>query len=110
MSDTELDLEPLTIAAPSLTEAAPDDSTPRAPEGEGASSTCERNLRTVTRVQPGFITPEGAGARVSRTIGLPSLWNLSPFLILDYCDIEPGQGFPDHPHRGMATVTLVLDG
>lgn len=113
MADTELemDIEPLTPAPvaespkSSPTSAAKDNS-----KGSGSSGGGDKTSRTVTRVQPGFMTPEGAGARVSRSIGLPSLWNLSPFLILDYCDIEPGQGFPDHPHRGMATVTMVLDG
>lgn len=101
--DLEMNIEPLT--------PAPGPAAPRPSEmTEGDTSSSDKKSRSVTRVQPGFMTPEGAGARVSRSIGLPSLWNLSPFLILDYCDIEPGQGFPDHPHRGMATVTMVLDG
>lgn len=108
MSDDELTLEPLTDPAPTRNAGE------RGAGGQGASDEAgidgARRSRTVARLQPGFITPEGAGARVSRTLGLPSLWNVSPFLILDYCDLEPGQGFPDHPHRGMATVTLVLDG
>lgn len=101
--DTDLAIEPLAPAP-----AAPPTSGP-APSASTSGSGNQLS-RTVTRVQPGFMTPEGAGARVSRTIGLPSLWNLSPFLILDYCDVAPGQGFPDHPHRGMATVTMVLEG
>lgn len=100
--DMDMAIEPLTPAPQE--EPVTDTSATSAPNEGGKKS------RSVTRVQPGFMTPEGAGARVSRSIGLPSLWNLSPFLILDYCDIEPGQGFPDHPHRGMATVTMVLDG
>ncbi|KAG8746670.1 hypothetical protein FRC10_003974 [Ceratobasidium sp. 414] len=50
-------------------------------------------------------TPEGAGAIVRRSIGSMSLRNLSPFLIL-----TPGSGFPDHPHRGQATVTYMIEG
>ncbi|KXJ96460.1 RmlC-like cupin domain-containing protein [Microdochium bolleyi] len=53
---------------------------------------------------------EGAGARVRRSIGTPQLRNLSPFLMLDHATVAPGAGFPDHPHRGMETVTFVLSG
>jgi redox-sensitive bicupin YhaK (pirin superfamily) len=53
---------------------------------------------------------EGAGARVRRSIGTPSLRNLSPFLMLDHFTIRPGAGFPDHPHRGQETITYLLSG
>ncbi len=53
---------------------------------------------------------EGAGARVRRSIGTPSLRNLSPFLMLDHFSIKPGAGFPDHPHRGQETITYLLQG
>lgn len=107
--DLDMDIEPLTPAPASAPApaGAPADASKLASPPPASS---EGTSRTVSRVQAGFMTPEGAGARVSRSIGLPSLWNLSPFLILDYCDVAPGQGFPDHPHRGMATVTMVLDG
>lgn len=55
-------------------------------------------------------TPEGAGAFVYRSIGSANLRNLSPFLMLDDFAISRGAGFPDHPHTGMSTVTLLLDG
>ncbi|TEB35892.1 pirin domain-containing protein [Coprinellus micaceus] len=53
---------------------------------------------------------EGAGARVRRSIGSMSLRNLTPFLMLDHFRIGNGAGFPDHPHRGQATVTYMLEG
>ncbi|KZV72903.1 pirin domain-containing protein [Peniophora sp. CONT] len=53
---------------------------------------------------------EGAGARVRRSIGSMALRNQTPFLMLDHFYITPGAGFPDHPHRGQATVTYMLDG
>jgi redox-sensitive bicupin YhaK (pirin superfamily) len=46
-----------------------------------------------------------------RTLISPGNWeDYDPFLVLaeDWMH-EPG-GFPDHPHRGIETVTLVLDG
>ncbi|KAF8590579.1 pirin domain-containing protein [Ramaria rubella] len=53
---------------------------------------------------------EGVGARVRRSIGSMSLRNLSPFLMLDHFTVSEGAGFPDHPHRGQATVTYMLEG
>lgn len=53
---------------------------------------------------------EGVGARVRRSIGTPTLRNLSPFLMLDHFRVAKGAGFPDHPHRGQETVTLVMKG
>lgn len=53
---------------------------------------------------------EGAGARVRRSIGVPQLRHLSPFLMLDHFTIGKGAGFPDHPHRGQETITYLLSG
>lgn len=55
-------------------------------------------------------TPEGDGALVRRSIGSMKLRNLSPFLMLDHFHVSKGAGFPDHPHRGQATVTYMLEG
>ncbi|KAI0797680.1 RmlC-like cupin domain-containing protein [Abortiporus biennis] len=55
-------------------------------------------------------TPEGAGALVRRSIGSMKLRNLTPFLMLDHFHVSKGAGFPDHPHRGQATVTYMLEG
>ncbi|BEJ13972.1 hypothetical protein CspHIS471_0311460 [Cutaneotrichosporon sp. HIS471] len=66
--------------------------------------------RSAGKILEAFDTAEGVGARVLRSIGTPALWNLSPFLILDHASVGQGAGFPDHPHRGMATVTYVLEG
>jgi hypothetical protein len=38
---------------------------------------------------------EVAGARVRRSIGVPSLRNFSPFLMLDHFSVPKGAGFPD---------------
>lgn len=36
--------------------------------------------------------------------------NFDPFLMLDEFKVAPPAGFPDHPHRGFSTVTLMLSG
>lgn len=66
--------------------------------------------REVTKKVFAVETPEGAGAVVRRSIGTPQLRNFSPFLMLDHFKVAEGAGFPDHPHRGQATVTYMLDG
>jgi hypothetical protein len=49
---------------------------------------------------------EGVGARVRRSIG--NGVNVDPFLMLDEFKGKRPAGFPDHPHRGMMTVTCVV--
>jgi redox-sensitive bicupin YhaK (pirin superfamily) len=66
--------------------------------------------RTVVKKVLSVETPEGAGALVRRSIGTMNLRNLTPFLMLDHFHVSPGAGFPDHPHRGQATVTYMLEG
>ncbi|PFH54398.1 hypothetical protein AMATHDRAFT_72885 [Amanita thiersii Skay4041] len=66
--------------------------------------------RLVTKKVFAVETPEGAGAVVRRSIGSMNLRNLSPFLMLDHFHVKKGAGFPDHPHRGQATVTYMLEG
>ncbi|KAI3610612.1 pirin domain-containing protein [Moniliophthora roreri] len=77
--------------------------------------------RSVVKKVLAVETPEGAGALVRRSIGSMNLRNLSPFLMLGrrwsltyYIDDKKSdplsKGFPDHPHRGQATVTYMLEG
>jgi len=70
--------------------------------------------RRVERVLAGMPTKDGAGVELSRVIGQPALRNLDPFIMLDrFHSDEPGayiRGFPDHPHRGFETVTVMLEG
>jgi quercetin 2,3-dioxygenase len=67
-----------------------------------------RSIRQVVTPTPARPVAEGM---VNRMLIQPGNWeDYDPFLVLveDWMH-EPG-GFPDHPHRGIETVTLVLDG
>lgn len=70
--------------------------------------------RAVTQVLAGIATMDGAGVRLTRVIGQPALRHLDPFLMLDrFHSDDPSAyiaGFPDHPHRGFETVTVMLNG
>jgi redox-sensitive bicupin YhaK (pirin superfamily) len=70
-----------------------------------------RAARLIVRGRP---TSDGAGVKLTRVIGGPSLPDLDPFLMLDEFKSEQGSdyiaGFPDHPHRGFETVTYMLAG
>ena len=70
--------------------------------------------RTIDRLLPAMPASDGAGVRLKRSIGTPSLDHLDPFLLLDQFDTENADdyiaGFPDHPHRGFETVTYMIDG
>lgn len=71
-------------------------------------------IRTLAGTLTGMPTSDGAGVKLTRVIGQPRLRNLDPFLMLDrFHSDDPGAyiaGFPDHPHRGFETVTVMLDG
>jgi quercetin 2,3-dioxygenase len=72
---------------------------------------------TVRRVQRRFLgaeTLEGAGVRLRRQFGGREVPLLDPFLLLDnFGSSDPADylaGFPWHPHRGIDTVTYMLNG
>ncbi len=74
----------------------------------------ERHPRTVTELVGARSLLEGAGVRVKRTIALPTFDHLDPFLLLDQFDSDDPdeyiRGFPEHPHRGIETVTYMIEG
>lgn len=59
-------------------------------------------------------TVEGAGVRLKRAFGNSDVRDLDPFLLLDdFRSHDPAEfvaGFPWHPHRGIETITYMLDG
>ncbi len=73
------------------------------------------NPRTISQIIEPQVTIEGAGVRLLRSFG-PKVSNLfDPFLLFDHFAFNdplegPMRGFPYHPHRGIETVTYMLEG
>jgi quercetin 2,3-dioxygenase len=71
----------------------------------------ERGLQDV--VTP-VAASDGAGVRLRRSIATRTLDHLDPFFLFDHFGSERPDdyvaGFPMHPHRGIETITYMLDG
>lgn len=71
--------------------------------------------RLVSQIIEPNVVIEGAGVRLRRSFG-PNRANLfDPFLLFDHFAFNdpqegPIRGFPTHPHRGIETVTYILEG
>ena len=77
-------------------------------------TTLSDQIRSVAREFHGVDTVEGAGVKLRRMFGNSEVPLLDPFLLLDnFRSTDPADyvaGFPWHPHRGIETVTYMLDG
>jgi redox-sensitive bicupin YhaK (pirin superfamily) len=72
-------------------------------------------MRSVKSVHDAFRTLEGDGFEVRRAIPAQEYEAVGPFIFLDHfgpIDVKPGEakGASSHPHAGIETLTLLLDG
>jgi redox-sensitive bicupin YhaK (pirin superfamily) len=70
--------------------------------------------REVKEVVTPVAASDGAGVRLRRSIATRTLDHLDPFFLFDHFGSENADdylaGFPMHPHRGIETITYMLDG
>jgi redox-sensitive bicupin YhaK (pirin superfamily) len=72
------------------------------------------HTREIERIIRGMPTSDGAGVKLTRSLGARPGLRFDPFLMLDEFASDEAVdyigGFPSHPHRGFQTVTYMLDG
>lgn len=71
-------------------------------------------MRKIKKVFTTIPTTEGAGVRLKRGFGTQAVEAFDPFLLFDDFTNTAAHnyeaGFPQHPHRGIETVTYILKG
>ncbi len=72
------------------------------------------SVRRIKMILPSKQTSEGAGVSLKRVFGHQEVSHTDPFLLLDHFGSNNPDdymaGFPWHPHRGIETITYMLDG
>ena len=72
------------------------------------------SIRPVAASSAAIPTMEGAGVKLHRAFGFQDPTMLDPFLLLDdfrnEVEADYIRGFPWHPHRGIETISYILDG
>jgi len=72
------------------------------------------DIRRIQHILTAAPTIEGAGVRLKRLFGFNEVPRLDPFLLFDHFGSRDPQdylaGFPWHPHRGIETVTYMIQG
>ena len=68
----------------------------------------------IKKIVKAIQTSDGAGVKLKRSMGIPELDFIDPFLMFDEFGSDNKDdyiaGFPNHPHRGIETVTYMLKG
>ena len=71
--------------------------------------------RTISHIIEPQLVSEGAGVLLKRSVSPRASNEYDPFLLFDHFAFNnplegPSRGFPTHPHRGIETVTYMLEG